>query len=186
MRRASLSALLIVCLVTFLCPEVAKPSVFTVTKAPDCCSKMPGCKMTPEQTSHHHPCRHESQPRSCCTVSCSAMILFARPQMGSLLRALTAALLQSTTQPRLHDSNGRPLRRRGFDSLHSLRLGARHARASLCSRGFTKSQQERIMKYLLLIAAIMTLTSATSISSNDAGCCGGGCCPGPCCMTMTR
>ena len=43
------------------------------------------------------------------------------------------------------------------------------------------------MKYLLLIAAIMTLTSARTISSNDAGCCGGGaCCPGACCMTMTR
>ena len=53
MRRAGLSALLIVCLVTFLCPEVAKPNVVTVTKAPDCCSKMSGCKMTHEQTSHH-------------------------------------------------------------------------------------------------------------------------------------
>ena len=43
------------------------------------------------------------------------------------------------------------------------------------------------MKYLLLIAAIMTLTSARTISSSDAGCCGGGaCCPGACCMTMTR
>src|SRR3954467_6958996 len=43
------------------------------------------------------------------------------------------------------------------------------------------------MKYLLLIAAIMTLTSARTISSNDADCCGGGaCCPGACCMTMTR
>jgi hypothetical protein len=76
MRRAGLSALLIVCLVTFLCPEVAKPNVVTVTKAPDCCSKMSGCKMTHEQTSHHHPCRHESQPSSCCTVSCSTLILF--------------------------------------------------------------------------------------------------------------
>jgi hypothetical protein len=30
------------------------------------------------------------------------------------------------------------------------------------------------MKYLLLIAAIMTLTSATTISSSDTGCCDGG------------
>jgi hypothetical protein len=44
-----------------------------------------------------------------------------------------------------------------------------------------------IMKYQLLIAAIMTLTSATTISSSDAGCCdGGACCPGACCMTMIR
>jgi hypothetical protein len=50
-----------------------------------------------------------------------------------------------------------------------------------------KSQQEKIMKYLLLIAALITLTGATSISSSEAGCCGGGaCCPGACCMTMTR
>src|SRR6516165_6258311 len=76
MRRGGLSALLIVCLVAFLCPEVAKPSVIAVTKAPDCCSKMSGCKMTPEQTSNQQPCRHESQPKSCCTVSCSTLILF--------------------------------------------------------------------------------------------------------------
>src|SRR6476660_1135999 len=76
MRRVGLSALLIICLTTFLCPEVAKPSVITVTKAPDCCSKMPGCKMMPEQTSNQQPCRHESQPKSCCTVSCSTLILF--------------------------------------------------------------------------------------------------------------
>ena len=53
MRRAGLSALLIVCLVTFLCPTVGKANTITVTKAPDCCSKMSGCKMTHEQTSHH-------------------------------------------------------------------------------------------------------------------------------------
>src|SRR6476469_4757035 len=76
MRRAGMSALLVVCLVTFLCPEVAKPNLVTVTKAPDCCSKMSRCKMTPEQTSHHDRCGHESQPRSCCTVSCSTLILF--------------------------------------------------------------------------------------------------------------
>src|SRR6266576_2824606 len=76
MRRVGLSTLLIVCLVTFLCPEVAKPNVVTVTKAPDCCSKMSGCKMAPEQTSHHDRCRHESQPSTCCTVSCSTLILF--------------------------------------------------------------------------------------------------------------
>ena len=75
MRRAGLSALLIVCLVTFLCPEVAKTNVITLTKAPDCCSKMSGCKMTDEQSSHHDSCGHESQP-SCCTVSCSTLILF--------------------------------------------------------------------------------------------------------------
>ena len=28
------------------------------------------------------------------------------------------------------------------------------------------------MKYLLLIAALITLTGATSISSSEAGCCG--------------
>src|SRR5258708_17277191 len=76
MRRVGLSALLIACLVTFLCPGVAKPNVVTVPKAPDCCSKMSRCKMTHEQTSHHQPCRHESQPSSCCTVSCSTLILF--------------------------------------------------------------------------------------------------------------
>src|SRR5215831_4238139 len=78
MRRAGLSALLIICLVTFLCPEVAKSNVITVTKAktPDCCSKTSACKMTHQQTSHHQPCGHESQARNCCTVSCSTLILF--------------------------------------------------------------------------------------------------------------
>ena len=78
MRRAGLSALLIVCLSIFLCPEVAKPTVITVTetKTHDCCSKMSGCKMMPEQTSHHRPCGRESQPKSCCAVSCSTLILF--------------------------------------------------------------------------------------------------------------
>src|SRR4029077_16759142 len=76
MRRVGLSALLIACLVTFLCPEVAKPNVVTVTKAPDCCSKMAGGKMRHEQPSNHQPCRHESQPNSSCTVSCSTLILF--------------------------------------------------------------------------------------------------------------
>src|SRR5262245_8299821 len=76
MRRAGVGALLVVCLVTFLCPEVAKPTVVTMTKAHDCCSKMPGCKMTHQQTSAHQPYRHESQPSSCCTVSCSTLILF--------------------------------------------------------------------------------------------------------------
>ena len=71
-----MSALLIVCLVTFLCPEVAKPNVIMITKTPDCCSKMPICKMTAEETSHGQPCQHESQPKSCCAVSCSALILF--------------------------------------------------------------------------------------------------------------
>src|SRR5260370_41907987 len=76
MRRVGLSALLIACLVTFLCPEVAKPSVVTVTKAPDCCSKMSGSKMTHEQPSHHQPCPHESQPNSWCCGSCAKLILF--------------------------------------------------------------------------------------------------------------
>jgi len=76
MRRAGLSALLIVCLVTFLCPTVGKANTITITKTPDCCSKMSRCKMTPEQTSHHDRCGHESQPSSCCTVSCSTLILF--------------------------------------------------------------------------------------------------------------
>src|SRR5918996_5786066 len=75
MRRAGLSFLLIVCLVTFLCPELAKSNVVTMTKAPDCCSKMSGCKMTQEQTSNHDRCGHESQARSCCTVSCSTLTL---------------------------------------------------------------------------------------------------------------
>src|ERR1041385_7258075 len=76
MRRAGGSVLLIICLVTFLCPEVAKPNVVTVRKAPDCCSKMSGCKMTPDQTAHHDRCGHESRPKSCCTLSCSMLILF--------------------------------------------------------------------------------------------------------------
>src|SRR5260370_16714551 len=82
MRRTGVSALLIVCLVTFLCPQVAKPNVVTVTKTPDCCSKMSGCKMRPEQSSHHQPCRHESQPSSCCTVSCSTLTLFCPISSG--------------------------------------------------------------------------------------------------------
>src|SRR5262245_13757864 len=76
MRRAGLSALLIACLVTFFCPEVAKTSVVTVAKEPDCCARMPGCKMPSQQASDDQPCRHESQPNSCCTVSCSTLILF--------------------------------------------------------------------------------------------------------------
>src|SRR5262245_40528330 len=76
MRRAGMSVLLIVCLVTFLCPEVARPNVVTVTKAPDCCSKMSACRMPSEQTSHDQPCQHKSQPKSCCTISCSTLILF--------------------------------------------------------------------------------------------------------------
>jgi len=46
MRGAGLSALLVVCLVTFLCPQVARPNVVAVTKAPGCCPKMSVCKMT--------------------------------------------------------------------------------------------------------------------------------------------
>src|SRR6476619_1870529 len=76
MHRAGLSALLIVCLVNFFCPEVAKPSLVTVTKARDCCSRMSQCKMTDEQKSHHDRCGHEPQTSSCCTVSCSTLILF--------------------------------------------------------------------------------------------------------------
>src|SRR5215469_16990724 len=76
MRGAGLSALLIACLTIFLCPEVAKPNMITVRKAPACCSKMSGCKMTHEQTSDHQPCGHESQPKKCCAVSCSTLILF--------------------------------------------------------------------------------------------------------------
>ena len=34
-------------------PDGGKANMITVTKAPDCCSKMSGCKMTHEQTSHH-------------------------------------------------------------------------------------------------------------------------------------
>jgi len=97
--------------------------------------------------------------------------------------------LELTTQSRLHESNGRRLRRRGFDSLNSVRLGAKNAHTAcvFAKPGIQESQQERIMKYLLLIAAITALTGATTISSSDTGCCGGGaCCPGGCCMTMTR
>jgi hypothetical protein len=44
-----------------------------------------------------------------------------------------------------------------------------------------------IMKYLLILAALMTLTAATPIASNDDDCCGGGsCCPGGCCAAMTH
>src|SRR5262245_20845335 len=76
MRGAGLSALLVVCLVTFLCPQVARPNVVAVTKAPDCCPKMSVCKMTHEQTSGHQPCRRQSHANNCCTVSCSILILF--------------------------------------------------------------------------------------------------------------
>jgi hypothetical protein len=113
MRRAGVSALLIVCLVTFLCPEVAKPNLVTVTKAPDCCSKMSRCKMTPEQKSHHDRCGHESQPGSCCTVSCSTLILFcpaserlSTPGFDSHTFAIEDAAASARigfTQPRIHE-----------------------------------------------------------------------------------
>jgi hypothetical protein len=77
MRGAGLSVLLIVCLAAFLCPEVARPNVVTVTKAPDCCAKMSGCKMMPEQTSQHDRCGGDTSQRSSwCTISCSTRILF--------------------------------------------------------------------------------------------------------------
>jgi len=77
MRRAGVSALLIVCLITFLCPEAAKPNVIAVTQTRDCCPKVSGCKMTPEQTSQHDRRGGDKpQPGSCCTVSCSTLILF--------------------------------------------------------------------------------------------------------------
>ena len=53
-----------------------------------------------------------------------------RPQKNCLLRVLPATLLQSTTRPRLHESNDRRRRPRGFDFLHSVRLGAKHARTA--------------------------------------------------------
>ena len=136
MRRAGLSALLIICLSIFLCPEVAKPTVITVTetKTHDCCSKMSGCKMMPEQTSHHRPCGRESQPKSCCTVSCSTLILFCPISDRFLLRALVATLLQTTTQSRLHESSDRRLLRRAFDLSPSVRLGANNAHFCVCAQ----------------------------------------------------
>ena len=190
MRRVGASALLIACLVTFLCPAVGKANVATGTKAPDCCSKMSGCKMTHEQTSHHHPCGHESQPSSCCTVSCSTLNLFCLISERFFTRRFngrTFAIDDASASTRIE----RPPDSAAADLIFPTAFGSaqytRALRASSRSRGFTKSQQEKIMKYLLLIAAIMTLTSATTISSSDAGCCGGGaCCPGVCCITMTR
>src|SRR5262249_15838509 len=79
MRRAGVSALLIVCVVTFLCPAIGKPIAGTETKAAAYCSQAPACKIPHEHTPAKNPCGdHESQPqpRSCCTVSCSSLILF--------------------------------------------------------------------------------------------------------------
>ena len=55
-------------------------------------------------------------------------IFSARPRNDYPLDVLPASRLESTTQLRLRESNGRRLRRRGFDSLPSVRLGAKHAR----------------------------------------------------------
>jgi len=131
MRRAGLSALLIVCLVTFLCPEVAKPNVITVTKAPDCCSKVSGCKMTHEQTSHHNRCRHESQTSSCCTV----FVLDA----GSFLPDLRRVLYSAFQRPHFCNRRRNRIYANGTASTppprinfsHGVRLGAKHARAAL-------------------------------------------------------
>ena len=129
MRRAGVSVLLIVCLVTFLCPEVAKPNVVTVTKAPDCCSKMSGCKMTNEQTSHHDRCGHESQPGSCCTVSCSTLILFCPISEGFSTPGFHGHTLS------IDDATAFARIERAADSAaadlilsHSIRLGAKDAR----------------------------------------------------------
>src|SRR6266481_5729965 len=78
MRRAGVGVLLVVCLFAFLCPAVGKPNAITAAKPAACCSKAHTCKMADEQTSPQHKgcAGHQSQPRSCCTVSCSTLILF--------------------------------------------------------------------------------------------------------------
>jgi hypothetical protein len=78
MRKAGVSALLIVCLFAFLCIAVGKPNVISEAKPPACCSKAHTCKMADEQTSRSHKgcAGDQSQPRGCCTVSCSTLILF--------------------------------------------------------------------------------------------------------------
>jgi hypothetical protein len=78
MRRAGVGALLVVCVFAFLCPAIGKPNVITAAKQTACCSKAHTCKMADEQTSPQHKgcAGHQSQPRSCCTVSCSTLILF--------------------------------------------------------------------------------------------------------------
>src|SRR5213595_2113105 len=78
MRRGGVSALVIVCLFAFLCHAVGKPNVISEAKPPACCSKAHTYKMADEQTSRSHKgcAGDQSQPRSCCTVSCSTLILF--------------------------------------------------------------------------------------------------------------
>jgi hypothetical protein len=67
-------------------------------------------------------------------------IFCARLRKGSLLRVLTATLLQSTTQPCLNESNGRRLRRRGFDS--TLQRSARRKTRAHCVRVHAAGIQE--------------------------------------------
>jgi hypothetical protein len=45
-----------------------------------------------------------------------------------------------------------------------------------------------VMKYILILAALIGLTAATPVAPSENDCCGGGsCCPlGGCCMEMTE
>lgn len=106
-RRAGVSVLLSVCLVTFLCPDVAKPNVITTSeaKAPNCCAKMSGCKMTNEQIPQHDRCGggDASQSGSCCPISCSTLILFCpvSDQFPPRFNGRTFAIQDATASARI-------------------------------------------------------------------------------------
>src|SRR6266487_3087935 len=82
MQRVAASVLVIVCLSTFLCPALGKPSTFAVTKAQNCRAKMQGCTKPHEHASSHNRCAGKSQHSSCCTNSCSTLILFCPASVG--------------------------------------------------------------------------------------------------------
>jgi hypothetical protein len=84
-RHECVVARLLLC---FSMPALGKPVLITSTKARDCCSETSRCKMAQEPTYPQNRCGdHESQPRSCCTTSCSTLILFS-PTPESFLMPL--------------------------------------------------------------------------------------------------
>jgi hypothetical protein len=94
MHRVAASALVMVCLSTFLCPALGKPSAFAMTTAQNCCAKMDGCTKPHEHASSHNGCAgEESQPSSCCTNSCSTLILFCPASVGFSIPRFTGSLV---------------------------------------------------------------------------------------------
>lgn len=113
----------------------------------------------------------------------------AQPRSVSPHRFSSATRFSVATRLLFSESIGRPFRRRGSDSPNYFR-SAQYTRA-VCAHclqprihGISTGED---MKYLLLIAAMLAVTGATSISSSDANCCSGGaCCPAACCMMMNH